>query len=105
RMLDDPRARDTIAHFHDQWLGIIDLDQTEKDPTVYPAWDDQLKSSLMQETEQFVDAVIRRGDARLGTLLTASYSFLDGPSASLYGVASPPSAWARVELPPTERAG
>ncbi|MEM6991017.1 MAG: DUF1588 domain-containing protein, partial [Myxococcota bacterium] len=45
------------------------------------------------------------GDARLSTLLTASYSFVDADLAGLYGVAPPAADFQRVELDPAQRAG
>jgi hypothetical protein len=89
RMLEDPRAADAIASFHRQWLHLDDLGVLEKNAEAYPAFDTELRDAMTQETTRFADWVIRADDGRLETLLTASYSFLDGPLFDLYGVTPP----------------
>jgi hypothetical protein len=111
RMLADPRARDTINEFHEQWLAIDEIGSLEKDAAVFPEFDPALRGQMRAETRHFVNYVFEHDDARLETLLTASYSFLDGPLYALYGV-SPEDAgseifmgWPRVELPAGTRSG
>ena len=107
RMLDDPRAADAIASFHRQWLHLDNLGALEKNPDAYPAFDLELRDAMAQETTRFADWVIRSDDGRLETLLTASYSFLDGPLFELYGVTPPADhdPTQPVELDPQQRAG
>jgi hypothetical protein len=107
RMLDDPRAGEAIANFHVQWLHIDTLSGLEKDATAYPTFDTALRDAMAQETGRFADWVIRFDDARLETLLTAPYSFLEGPLFDLYGVTAPADhdPTLPVELDPTQRAG
>jgi hypothetical protein len=106
-MLEDPRATDAIANFHVQWLHIDTLSGLEKDPTAYPTFDPALRDAMAQETGRFADWVIRFDDARLETLLTAPYSFLEGPLFDLYGVSAPADhdPTLPVDLDPTQRAG
>ena len=62
---------------------------------------------MLQETHDFADYVVRQGDGKLTTLLTASSSLLTEPLFDLYG-ATPPMGWTPgtpVELDPTQRAG
>jgi hypothetical protein len=107
RMLDDPRATDAIASFHQQWLHLEGLAGLEKSAEFYPEFDVALRDAMAKETQRFADWVIRYDDARLETLFTASYSFLEGPLFSLYGVTPPAEHDPRlpVELDPTQRAG
>jgi hypothetical protein len=107
RMLADPKARVAIAAFYDQWLGLAALDATTKDAAVYPAFDDGLRNAMREETRRFVANVLWDGDAKLSTLLTATYSFVNAPLAALYGVKGPSDAatYARVTLDPQQRAG
>lgn len=95
RMLDDDRAGDGIAAFHEQWLELHELGVT----------DEELAESMRGETIRFAQDVILRGDARFETLMTASYSFVDEALAEIYGVEVPTAPGARTELPPDERAG
>lgn len=107
RMLKDPRARDAIASFHAQWLDLSKLAGLGKDPARYPQFSPALRDAMQAETLAFVDSVVREGDGRLETLLTAPYSVLDGPLFSLYGVTRPAGTTGpvRVDLPPSQRAG
>ena len=107
RMLDDPRAADAIASFHVQWLHIDALSLLEKNPEAYPTFDTALRDAMGQETARFADWVIRFDDGRLETLLTAPYSFLEGPLFSLYGVTQPADhdPTMPVALDPMQRAG
>lgn len=89
RLLDDPRAAETIASFHQQWLGTDRLGELEKDAEAYPGFDIELRDAMLGETARFSDHVIRAGDGLLDTLFTASFSFLDAPLAKLYGVTLP----------------
>jgi len=108
RMLADPKARQAVADFYDQWLGLDMLDAAVKDPTFYPGFDDELRASMVQERRRFVDYVIWQGDAKLETLLTASFSFLNAPLAKLYGASGGPAdaaTYQKVALDPKQRAG
>jgi len=107
RLLDDPRAADTIASFHRQWLGTDLLSDLEKDAAAYPDFSAELRNSMLLETARFTDYVIRSGDGLLDTLFTASYSFLDEPLAQLYGVTLPAGhdPTQPVQLDPTQRSG
>jgi hypothetical protein len=107
RMLADARARDAISTFHAQWLDLAKLAALGKDPTLFPQFNPALRDAMAAETMAFVDDVMRAGDGRLDTLLTASYSVLDGPLFELYGVARPAGTTGpvHVALDPTRRAG
>lgn len=107
RLLDDPRAREAIGSFHLQWLGLESLDTIDKDGAMFPGFDDAMRQALQDETVRFADHVIREGDGRLETLLTASWSMLDDPLFGLYGVERPADfdPAEPVALDPTERAG
>jgi hypothetical protein len=105
RMVEDPRARDGLQSFHIQWLQLQGLPTLEKtDPAFTPA----LRSAMLDEVVAFADGVIRQGDGTLDTLLTADFSYPEGPVYDVYGIAPPagasPAAPTRATLPST-RAG
>jgi Protein of unknown function (DUF1592)/Protein of unknown function (DUF1588)/Protein of unknown function (DUF1595)/Protein of unknown function (DUF1585)/Protein of unknown function (DUF1587) len=104
RLLDDVRSNAAIEAFHFEWLELDDLAQLEKDATVYPGFDDSFRQAMHDETAHFVDYVIRDGDAKLDSLLTAPYSFPSGPLLGLYGVTSS-DASKPVQLDAGQRAG
>ncbi len=106
RMLESERARESIASFHAQWLGVKDIDRTSKGPEIYPEFDTALAGMMADETSRFVDYVVRSGDARLTTLLTATFSFVEPRLAELYGIdTSTMGEDGRVEFPAGTRAG
>jgi hypothetical protein len=105
RMLADPKAADTIASFHEQWLGIQAIEEVAKDTELFPEWTPALATSMREETRRFVSHVVLDGDARLSTLLTATYSFVNPALAKIYGVPAPTSGFVQADLDPHERAG
>ena len=112
RLLESPRARDSVVSFYLQWLQVDDLLTVEKDAEVYPMFTPELRAAMREEIEEFVDQVARRTDGGGGTLealLTARFSFLRGPLYGLYGVPEGAGGGAaglrRTELPDGQRAG
>ncbi len=107
RMLADDRAGDTIASFHRQWLGLNELPNKSKDPELYPTFGPELTTAMLAETGRFADYVVRSGDGLLSTLLTADFSFPEGPLFALYGVEEPAnfSPGDQVSLASAHRAG
>jgi hypothetical protein len=106
RLLADPRALDMVTNFHTQWLGLEELPTETKDDKVYPEFD-RLKLAMIEETNRFLVDVFKNDGGRLETLITAPYTFVNGPLAALYGVKGPTSAtdWQKVTLDPKQRAG
>jgi hypothetical protein len=107
RMLMDERARPALSAFYEQWLGLPLLATATKDPAVYPDWNDGLRAAMAEETRRFVAHVLWEDDAKLSTLMTASYSFLNAPLAKLYGVNGPSSdaTFTQTTLDKSQRAG
>ena len=105
RMLADDRAGDTIAHFHQQWLGMERLPEGGKDTDLFPEYTEALAASMQQEVGRFARQVVMFDDARLETLLTTRYAVVDAELADLYGVERPGGGWRVVELPGDQRSG
>jgi hypothetical protein len=106
RLLASDRARDAIAGFHAQWLGVQDIDRVTKAPEVYPEFDADLVAMMADETASFTDHVVRHDDGRLETLLTGAFSFVHPRLGELYGIdPTDVAADGRVELPAEQRAG
>ncbi len=104
RLLASPAAASALSAFHQEWLKVSALADIEKDATLFPEWNDQLKGAIAAETEHFVGYVLGQGDGRFATLLTAPFSVIDPVLAPLYGV-SAPGGVGRVEFAPGERSG
>ena len=106
RMLTDGKAKDAVHEFYEQWLGVHGLENANKDATIYPEMNADLRASMTAETDAFVDWVMWGSDHRVETLLTAPVSFLDVNTAKLYGVPAPSGVGPQlVNLDPTKRAG
>jgi hypothetical protein len=103
RLVDHPRARETVRAFASQWLGLERLATVDKAPALFPAFTPALREAMQRETPAFVEHVLFDGSGRFDELLTARTSFVEGPLASLYGL---PAAPAGVrDLGPARAAG
>jgi hypothetical protein len=107
RMLADPKARDVIQNFHDQWLGLDGLENADKDTTLYPNYIPSLKATWKAETLAFVTDVVIDQNGDLTKLFTAPYTMMNADTAAFYGISNGPtgSAFVHVDLDPTQRAG
>jgi hypothetical protein len=108
RLMGTQRFRDMVATFHSEWLETDMLRSVTKSETAFPAWNEELRAAMLEEPRRFVEYVMREGDGKLETLLTAPYSVLSGPLYDFYGVAKPTGAgadWKKVDLDPKQRAG
>ncbi len=85
RMLADPKAKALTDNFADQWLQLVDIENVNHDPIMYPEADRTLRQSLREETELLFDS-IRAENRSLVDLLTANYTFVNEPIAKLYGI-------------------
>lgn len=103
RLLADERSRYVLTDFHRQWLGLELINDFE---STLDGFSDDLRPLLREETTQFIAAVLWQEDAKLSTLLTAPFSFMNARLASFYGMAGPNGeAFQRVALEPQRGAG
>ena len=105
RMLADPRAHSIVTNFAGQWLWLRNLSEIHPDPTIFPEWEDTLRSSLQRETELFFENMIRE-DRPVAELLTADYTFVNERLATYYGIPNVyGSHFRRVTIPDPQRHG
>ena len=98
RMLADPRSRALVDNFAAQWLRLRNLDSITPDMRLFPDFDDNLRQAFRQETELFVESIIREDRSALD-LLRANYTFLNERLAKHYGIANVyGTRFRRVEL-------
>lgn len=107
RMLGDPRASHALYNFHAQWLlqvngHVTDLNELVKTSALFTA---SVKASLVTEFTQFLSSVYATGDGTLGTLFTAPYTYANHDTGAIYGVNATGTAFAKVALDATQRAG
>lgn len=105
RMLADPRADALTRNFAGQWLYLRNLDQQRPDISVFPTFDERLRSAMARETEMFFSDAVRNNRSAL-TFLAADYTFLNQRLAEHYGVGGVRgTAMRRVALDPSAHRG
>ena len=108
RMLKDKRSQFLVSSFGLQWLQIRRLALVTPDTKQFPEFDEQLRNSMIKETELFL-AEIFREDRSVMDILDADFTYLDLPLANLYGINNVNSRRAgdfvRVKLSPGDRGG
>ena len=105
RMLEDPKARPAVVHFHNQWLGTDDvlriaparsafgprfgiepeLETARDDDVEWPTVLGPVRHSLKLETELFVEQTIFDGDGTFTALMTDHRGYLSEATAPIYG--------------------
>ena len=85
RMLADERSRSLVTNFASQWLHLRALEAVTPDLRLYIDFDDNLRQALRQETELFVESIVRE-DRSVTDLLGADYTFLNERLAKHYGI-------------------
>jgi len=106
RMIADPKARGVVADFHGQWLRVGEISGAEKDTTIFPAFTPAIALLMQQETMHFLDYVTWDGPGDLASILTAPFTFVNGPLAQYYGMTGVSgSAFVKAPLDGTHRAG
>jgi hypothetical protein len=105
RMLADPRSHNLATNFAGQWLRLRNLGSVDPNVRLYPDFDDNLRQAFRQETELFVESIVRE-DRSVLELLKADYTFLNERLAKHYGI---PNVYGgrfrRVTLGPESKRG
>jgi hypothetical protein len=106
QLVNDPRSRDAVSHFFDEFLQLRDLPQVSKDPMVFPSFTPALAAAMRNETHYLLDSLTwDGGDFR--QFFDADYTFVNSDLAALYGLpdAPPCGQFVRAELPSDSRRG
>ncbi len=85
RMLADPRSQALATNFAAQWLYLRNLKNFAPDPNEFPDFDDNLRQSLLTETEMFFGSIVNE-DRNVLDLLNADYTFVNERLAQHYGI-------------------
>jgi len=85
RMLADPRSKALVDNFADQWLYLRNLKNINPDFETFPDFDDNLRQAMKQETDLFIDNIIRE-DRSVMDLIDANYTFINERLARHYGI-------------------
>ena len=57
RMLKDPKAQSLVNNFAGQWLRLRQVENVSPDPNLYPAFDPDLRESMLTETQMFFSSI------------------------------------------------
>ncbi len=94
RLLADDRGQRAVKNFYAQWARLPLLSSLSRGVAFTPA----VAALQRQETETFVDDVVRRGDGLWSTLLTAPHTFVNAALGTFYGLAGAPKGDAFQKL-------
>jgi hypothetical protein len=105
RMLSDPRAAALASNFVGQWLNLRRTEQVKPDYATFPSFDDELRTSLKTESEQFFNELFQKGRP-ISELLTGTFTYVNKRLATHYGLPAPAGdGFERVDLSGTPRLG
>ena len=110
RMLDDPKARPAVVHFHHQWLGTDQvlliaparrafgprfglsrvLRNARDDDTKWPSIIGPIRHSMKLETELFVEEAIFDREGTFTELMTGNHGYMSRGTAPIYGATTTP---------------
>jgi hypothetical protein len=85
RMIKDPKSSSFIYGFAEQWLALRKLEISSPDPKLFPSFDNELRESMVRESDLFFEAVVRE-DRSVLDLLDADFTFVNDRLAKLYGI-------------------
>ena len=85
RLLGDVRSKALVINFGGQWLQLRQLRSVSPDPDTFPYFDDNLREAFGQETELFLESLIRE-DRSILDLLNADHTFVNERLARHYGI-------------------
>jgi hypothetical protein len=104
-MLADAKSKSLVENFAGQWLQLRNLDRAKPDASRFPAFDDELRDAMRQETELFTQAIISE-DRSILDFIDAPFTYLNGPLAHHYGISGVSGeGFRRVALDGIERSG
>lgn len=85
RMLQDPKAKQMVGSFHEQWLGLGDLQSLDRDAKLFPDWKNENVQLLKQEAREFTSSLLFNGGS-VKDLFVAPYTMMNASLAKHYGV-------------------
>jgi hypothetical protein len=86
RLLGDVRARQAVTAFHAQLLGTARYADITRSASLFPEFSAELRDSMKQEQERFIEAQIFTERGGLESLLASPTSYVDANLARVYGL-------------------
>ena len=106
RMLKDSKSGALVENFGGQWLELRRLESVKPDRERFPEYDEYLRLLMRDETEKFVDSIVRE-DRSILDFIDGNYSFINERLAQFYKIPNVKGPeFRRVELTGnTQRSG
>ena len=105
RMLDDPRAKQSLDDFVSQWLRFDRALTSARDHRMFPLFNHDVAAAMTEEARRFIGDLVWN-DRNFMNAFTANYGFVNSNLAALYKVPTPAHEYDRVEFPSEqERSG
>lgn len=110
RMLDDPRSKQFINSFTDQWLKLNEIDFTTPDTRQFRTFDPVVQNSMLQETRTYISKLIKQ-DLSVARFVDSDFACLNERLLRHYRVTDDVKGWQRgkgiqiVSLAPSSRRG
>src|SRR5262249_30668670 len=76
-MVARPEAHDALGAFYSEIYHLRDLAVVQKDPALFPQFNDDLKAAMQEETLRLIEDVVWTKDADATEILSADYTFID----------------------------
>jgi hypothetical protein len=100
RMLGDARVHRAMAAFVDQLYDAKRLNESEKDPQMFPTWTETLRAAMQQELELRFDDMVFTQKGDFLDLFDSGATFVNNELARYYGVPEAATdVFHKVELP------
>lgn len=106
RMLKDPRGKQFVKDFADEWLDLRLIDFTTPDPRLYRTFDTTVKHSMLDETHAFLQAMLD-DNLSVSHLVDSEFTFLNSRLSRFYEDIDDVKGGElrRVKLPATSQRG
>ncbi|HEX4405631.1 MAG TPA: DUF1592 domain-containing protein [Polyangia bacterium] len=106
RMLGDPtHERALVNTFGAEWLDLGAMQAITPDPTLYPQFNEDIRSAMVEETERFVLDYLSNGQA-IPKMLSADFTYVNPALAAYYGMpAVTGTGYTRVPVASANRSG
>jgi hypothetical protein len=102
------QSSERLGEFHRGWLGLYGAELLFKDPALYPQFltPSAIQAALAEEVPRFASYVLQHGGARVESLFSAPWSFVNEELARIYGLEGVTGTELRpLSLPADQRAG
>jgi hypothetical protein len=102
RMIDDPRAKQALDEFFDEWLRFDRVVNAVKSRA--PEFTPEVAAAMAEETRTLLQDLVWNNKSFMEAL-TADYTFVSSDLAALYKIPAPPSEFEMVKYPESAHRG